>query len=152
MTINELLYDAIKYEETFLAYSLYWSMQQGNCKGADSVKTFHAKQVDPIEVNKLIESNPLGIQIMGLYVMPTGGNFHLFVLAANEAIAKGVFLSEVGVLPKKVVDMTIKMDTTFWFGEDTGYKSCREIKNETLMFPHIVGEYDKNTQKWRNLK
>jgi hypothetical protein len=150
MTINELLYDAIKHEETFLAYSLYWSMQKGICKATDSVKTFHAKQVDANEVNKLIESNPLGIQIMKLFVMPTGGNFHLFVLAENEADAKGVFLNEVGILPRKVVDMTIKLDTTFWLGENIGYKSCREVKNETLMFPHVIGEYDKNTQKWRD--
>lgn len=150
MTINELLYDAIKYEESFLAYSLYWSMQQGLCKAHDNIKTYSVKNVDIKEVNKLVESNPLGIQTMKLYSMPIQDEWFLIVLAANEGSARGAFLEHKGKLPESIVDMTVKMDSTFWFGENDGYKSCREIRDETLMFPHIVMEYDKSTQKWRN--
>ena len=140
MTINELLYDAIKYEETFLAYSLYWSLQQGYCKSLDDSKAFKCNLVDLIEINKLVESNPLGIKIMGLYSMPINKN-HLIVLAENEASAKGHYLSEIGKLPSKIQDMTNKMDTSFWYGKGQGYKSFREIKENTLIFPSTVMEY-----------
>jgi len=142
VTINELLYDAIKHEETFLAYSLYWSMKQGHCKATDSIKTFRAKKQDIEEINKLIESNPLGIQIMKLYSMKTKDGQNLIVLAENESSAKGHYLSEEGILPSKIHDMTNKMDTSFWYGEE-GYKSFSQIRDETLMFPSTVMRYAK---------
>ena len=144
MTINELLYDAIKHEETFLAYSLYWSIQQGHCKATDSIKTFRAKKQDIDEINKLIESNPLGIQIMKLYSMKTKDGQNLIVLAESESSAKGHYLSEERVLPSKVHDMTNKMDTSFWYGEEEGYKSFSQVRDETLMFPSTVMRYKKD--------
>lgn len=150
MTVNELMYDALKYDEPLLAYSVFWSIKQGLCKAQDHARTFKAELVNQEEVNELIKQNVLGVNTLKLYAMPTKENHSLLVFAESEASAKGHYLNELGVLPKKVHDMTNKLDTTFWLGEEQGYKTLREVRDETLMFPSTVMEYDKTTQKWRN--
>jgi|GEM_PF-2006970 len=143
MTVNELLYDAIKYDEELLAYSIYWSIKSGLCKGLDDAKKFQSELVDAAEVKNMIQRNELDMRIVKLYSMPTTPGCHLIILALNEASAKGHYLSEMGKLPKKIFDISIKMDKTFWFGEEIGYKSIRKFKEETLMFPVTVMEYEK---------
>ncbi len=150
MTVNELMYDALKYDETLLAYSLFWSIKKGLCKAHDHVNKFDMGIVNQKEVYELMEQNPLGIKKMNLYSMPTFPNQHLIVFAESEASARGHYLSEVGILPRLIHDMNDKLDTTFWFGEEQGYKTLRTVRDETLMFPSTVMEYDKTTQKWRN--
>lgn len=143
MTVNELLYDAIKYDEELLAYSIYWSIKNGLCNGLDHVKKFKAELVNGVEVKEMISKNELDMRIIKLYSMPTTLGCHLIVLAENEASAKGQYLSEIGVLPTKVFDISTKMDKSFWFGKEIGYKSIRKFKDETLMFPATVMEYEK---------
>lgn len=142
MTVNELLFDAIKYDEELLAYSIYWSLKKGLCNGLDQAEQFQAELVNGTEVKEMIANNELGMKIIKLYSMPTTPGSHLIVLAEDEASAKGHYLSEVGRLPNKVFDISIRMDKSFWF-EDIGYKSIRKIKDETLMFPVTVMEYQK---------
>lgn len=150
MTVNELMYDALKYDEPLLAYSVFWSIKQGLCKANDHVKEFKTELVNQEEVNDLIKQNVLGMNMLKLYAMPTKPNHSLLVFAETEAAAKGHYLNELGNLPRTVHDMTHKLDTTFWFGEEQGYKTLRKVRDETLMFPSTVMEYDKTTQKWRN--
>lgn len=150
MTVNELMYDALKYDEPLLAYSVFWSIKQGLCKAQDHVREFKTELVIQEEVNELVEQNPLGMNTLKLYAMPTKENHSLLVFADSEASAKGHYLSEQGKLPRLIHDMTFKLDTTFWFGEEQGYKTLRKVRDETLMFPSTVMEYDKTTQKWRN--
>lgn len=145
MTVNELLYDAIKYDEELLAYSVYWSIKTGLCNGLDSVKQFNSDLVNVDEVKQMIAQNELDMRIVKLYSMPTTPGSHLIVLAENEKTAKGQYLNDVGKLPQKIFDISGKMDKTFWFGKEIGYKSIREIKDKTLMFPVTVMEYEKGS-------
>lgn len=143
MTVNELLYDAIKYDEELLAYSVYWSIKNGLCNGLDNVKQFKAELVNGDEVKEMINRNELDMRIIKLYTMPTISDKHLIVLAESEASAKGHYLNEIGTLPQKIFDISAKMDKTFWFGDEIGYKSIRKFKDETLMFPITVMEFTK---------
>jgi hypothetical protein len=142
LTINELLYDAIKYDEELLAYSVYWSIKKGLCSGLDSAKRFRSDLVVSDEVKEMIAQNELDMRIVKLYSMPTTPGNHLIVLAESEASAKGQYMDDIGKLPQKIFDISDKMDKAFWF-EDIGYKSIRKIKDETLMFPVTVMEYGK---------
>jgi hypothetical protein len=143
MTVNELLYDAIKYDEELLAYSVYWSIKNGLCNGMDNAKKFKKELVNGEEVKEMIAVNELDMRIVKLYSMPTTSSNHLIVLAESEESAKGQYLIEVGKLPQKIFDISDKMDKSFWFGEEMGYKTIRKYKDETLMFPNTVMEYTK---------
>lgn len=143
MTVNELLYDAIKYDEELLAYSVYWSIKKGLCNGLDNVKQFKAELVDAAEVKEMIARNELDMRIIKVYSMPTTPGSHLIVLAENEASAKGHYLNEIGKLPQKIFDISTKMDKSFWFGKEIGYKSIRKFRDEALIFPTTVMEFTK---------
>lgn len=152
MTVNELMYDALKYDEPLLAYSVFWSIKKGLCKAHDHVKLFKAELVNQEEVYELIKQNALGMKSFNLYSMPTTPGHHLIVFAESEASAKGHYLNEKGVLPKKIYDMTSKLDTSFWYGKERGYKTFREVRDETIMFPSTVMEYDKTTKTMEEIE
>lgn len=143
MTINELLYESMRYDEELLAYSIYWSILNGLCNGVNDARTFDKSKVDMQQVEEMRQRNELGMKVIKLYSMPIGDNNHLLVLAENEADARGQCLKETGKLPKNIYDISGRMDKSFWFPNAQTYKTIREIKDEALVFPLTVMVFQK---------
>lgn len=143
MSINELLYESMRYDEELLAYSIYWSILNGLCNGVNDARTFDKSKVDMQQVEEMRKRNELGMKVIKLYTMPIGDNNHLLVLAENEADARGQCLKEIGKLPKNIYDISGRMDKSFWFPNAQAYKTIREIKDEALVFPMTVMVFQK---------
>ena len=143
MTYNEFLYDAIKFDEPKLAYPLYYLIKNGIVNGSDYYKREVLLSVPQIEVDKLIAENVLNLNKIKLYSVPLGNGQHFILFAESEESARGHCLNELGRLPTKIIDITQKMDMSFWFEEKKKYQSLREIKDETLTFPSSVMIFEK---------
>lgn len=143
MTYNELLTDAIKYDEERLAYSIYWLIKQGIIKGTDFAKQINWDLVNHDEVTEMITRNELGMVPIKLFSMPIGEGKHLLVFAQDEKSARGHCLNELGIVVQKIFDLTDKINRSFWFPEKQKYLSLRELRDETLVFPATALIFEK---------
>mgnify|MGYP001279734370 FL=1 len=143
MTFNELLMDAIKCDEELMAYSVLWLIKNGIVKGTDSANNVDWDLVNHEEVKELRKRNELNMKPIKLYTVPMGNNQHMIIFAESVESARGHYLNETGKLPAKIFDITTKMDKSFWFEDIKQYKSLRQLKDETLVFPATAMIYEK---------
>lgn len=143
MTFNELLLDAIKYDEEKLAYSVYWLIKNGVVKGTDHFQGINWDLVNHDEVEGMRKRNELNINPIKLFSVPLGNNKHMLIFAQTEESARGHYLNEMGQLPTKIFNISSDMDKSFWFEEKQKYQSLRELRDETLMFPATAMIYEK---------
>ena len=135
--------DAIKYDEELMAYSVLWLIKNGIVKGTDSANNVDWDLVNHEEVKELRKRNELNMKPIKLYTVPMGNNQHMIIFAESVESARGHYLNETGQLPAKIFDITIKMDKSFWFEDIKQYKSLRQLKDETLVFPATAMIYEK---------
>ena len=135
MTFNELLLDAIKFDEVWMAYSVYWLIKNDVYKGTDNIKQVNWGLINEDEVNQMMERNDLNLNPVKLYTIPLGNDLHFLIFALTEESARGHCMNETGRLPEKIFDISQKMEMSFWFEDRQEYKSLRELKDETLIFP-----------------
>ena len=147
MTFNELLLDAIKFDEVWMAYSVYWLIKNDVYKGTDSIKQVNWGLINEEEVKQMMERNDLNLNPVKLYTTPLGNDLHFLIFALNEESARGHCLNELGRLPEKIFDISQKMEMSFWFEDRQEYKSLRELKDEMLMFPATAMVYQADRAK-----
>lgn len=135
MTLNELLMDAIKFDDELLAYSIYWLIKNNVKKGTDFANSINWNLVNHEEVKQMRECNELNLQTVKTYSLPLGNRQHIIVFARNEESAKGHVFAELGRIPTKIFDISNKIDMSFWFPEQQKIKSLHQVKDETLVFP-----------------
>lgn len=143
VTYNEFFYDAIKFDEPRLAYPLYYLIKNNLVNGNDRYSREMLLSVPHSEVEKLMQENILNMNKIKLYSVPLGNRQHFILLAENEESARGHCFNTLGRLPNKIIDISHKMDMEFWFDDIKKYKTLREIKDETLMFPSSVMLFEK---------
>lgn len=143
MTYNELLYDAIRFDEPKLAYPLYYLIKNGVVNGNEMYNKEMLFNIPRHEIDKLITENVLGLNKIKLYSVPIGDNKHFILFAESEESARGHCINVLGRLPEKIIDISQKMDMSFWIEEKKKYQSLREIKDETLVFPSSVMIFEK---------
>ena len=146
MKVKELFADALKFDHDFLAYSLYWSIKNGICQPEDEKGSINLDIVNFEEVRGMMERNELGVQSIKLYSMQTTPGYVLLVLAESEQSARSEYLNEIGILPVSIVDMSDRMDMSFWIEEISNYKSVRVMKDEAIIFPMSLFEYEKTSR------
>ena len=147
MTFNELLLDAIKFDEVWMAYSVYWLIKNDVYKGTDSIKQVNWGLINEDEVKQMMERNDLNLNPVKLYTIPLGNDLHFLIFALTEESARGHCLNELGRLPEKIFDISQKMEMSFWFEDRQEYKSLRELKDETLIFPATAMVYQADRAK-----
>lgn len=140
MNVMELMQESIRYDETFLAYAIFWGIQKNVFRGNHDCNSIDFNLVNVSETKEMMNQNILGIEMIRLYSMKMEDGRFAIVLAKQETDAKGKFLSEYGKLPRRVIDISEKMDTSFYF-EKIGHRSIREIKESILEFPYLVMVY-----------
>lgn len=143
LTFNELLADAIRFDEIRMAYSVYWLIKNGVVNGTDLVNGTDWDIVNHEEVTEMMKRNELNLKPIKLYSVPMGNRRHMIIFAQDEESAKGHYLNETGKLPAKIFDITTKIDESFWFEDIKKYKSLRQLRDETLVFPATAMIFEK---------
>lgn len=138
-----MLLDAIKFDEEKLAYSVYWLIQKGIVKGTDYASRVNWDLVNHNEAQQMRERNELNLNPIKLYSVPMGNNKHMLIFAQSEESARGHYWNETNELPKKIFDISKDIDKSFWFPEENKYRSLRNLKDETLVFPATAMIFEK---------
>lgn len=144
LTFNELLADAIRFDEIRMAYSVYWLIKNGVVNGTDIVNGINWGIVNHQEVTEMMKRNELNLKPIKLYSVPMGNRRHMIIFAQDEESARGHYLKETGQLPSKIFDITHKIFKEFWFEDTKQYKSLWQLKEETLVFPATAMIFEKS--------
>lgn len=144
-TVQDLLGDAIEYDQPLLAHALFSGLQEGTFKPTDDAEGIDYIRLDLDNVIDLNKRNLLGIKIVKLFGVPVdpATKTFAFILAYDAKSAAAAFTAEYKRQPPKVVDATSKMDTSIYFEEFNQHKSFWEIRKETQTFPRLVCEVGK---------
>lgn len=142
-TVKELLYDAVEYDEPFLAHAVYYAVQQKFVSLEDSIDQLNFEELDHEAVIKMRDENYLSMCTIKLFTIQIEPRRFAFYLAEKEDEARSKHYSIYGQISKRVIDMTDKMDTSLYCHETKRVESFRELKKRTMQFPCFAGEYFK---------
>lgn len=144
VTVNELFYDCIRFDEEMLAYSVYYLLKNGIKQGHENAASIDWGLVDDAEIKRMMAVNELNLRIIRLYSIPLENRQYMIIFAESEESARGHYLNVMGELPLKVIEMPqSKMETSFWFDDRKQYLSLRELKDENITFPCTALIYQK---------
>lgn len=136
VTVNELFYDCIRFDEEKLAYSIYYLLKNGIKQGNENSNNIDWSLVDVSEVKRMIAANELNLKIIKLYTVPLEDNQFMIIFAESEESARGYFMNEMGELPKKIIEMPqTKMETSFWLEDKRQFISLRKLREDKVVFP-----------------
>lgn len=143
VSAKELMFDAVKYDEPFLAHAIYYGIQKGLITMDTPAKDIPYKQMDLEEVKKITNENILAMNLIKLYSIKIAPNKFAFYLGDNEKLVVEEHQKQYKSKPNKLNDMSNRMDMTLFHESEGKWLSFRQIKDRTLSFPYYVGEFEK---------
>lgn len=138
--VKELLYDAVTYDEPYLAHAIYYAVQKGIVKLEDPASTIPYAQLDYESILKMRDENQLMMCSVKLFVVPMGSKRFALYLAEKEDEARAEHRRMYGVLALTILDASDKMDTETYCEDTKKWQSFRELKQQVLEFPYYAGE------------
>lgn len=139
-SVRELLYDAVYYDEPFLAHAIYYAVQNGLVKLDDPESAIPYEQLDYTAILKMRDENQLMVCGVKLFIVPMDSkNFGLY-LAEREEEARAEHHRIYGKVAATVLDISHKMDASTYCEETNKWQSFRQLKRQVVQFPYYAGE------------
>lgn len=144
MTINELLSDALAYEESFLAHAIYTGIKSGVLKGDDSADGDIFENVNLEEAHKLHQQNILGIQSVKLYASPLSKSMFAMFFAESEEIARKLYKKEFRKECSSMHRLEYGLDASTYNLETKEHRTWREERDSLPELPAYAGIFEKD--------
>ena len=138
--VKELLYDAVTYDEPYLAHAIYYAVQKGMVKLEEPASNIPYAQLDFEAIMKIRDENQLMMCGVKLFIIPMASKRFALYLAESEDEARAEHHRVYGVLAETIMDVSDKMDTSSYCEETKKWQSFRELKRRVMQFPYYVGE------------
>ncbi|MBO0994644.1 hypothetical protein [Bacillus sp. SD088] len=138
-TIKALYEDAIKYEESLLAHSIFCLIQEGKIELEQDDAVLLQINPDPEKLEKLLEMNYLGFHQMNIFSLKTGRQKWVFIFAQTAEDAQQHLHMKTGQNPLNCLELS--PDEVVFTGNR--FLNFRELKKEQTQFPCLVGVYEK---------
>jgi len=141
-TVEDLLNDAMKYEEKALIYYILYAIKKGKIQKTDPAETFNLNRFsekEHQEVAKLIEENPLGIWKIRIFSLKRNRKRYEFIFAANEQEAAAHFRELFHTEPLNIHEYPLDFEML----EGKRVTSFREMRKRFNTFPAYLGYYEK---------
>ncbi|MEK3889824.1 hypothetical protein [Bacillus sp. FSL K6-3431] len=136
-SIKTLFEDAIRYEETFLAHTIFCLSQEGKISWDDNDSVLSKVQPDPARLTEMIEKNFLGICEINMYTVRVTNRKWAFIFAKSSEEAKNHLWKTIRRKPLSCRELS--PDQEVWIGNR--FLHFREWKKEQSGFPCLVGYY-----------
>lgn len=138
--VKELLYDAVTYDEAFLAHAIYYAVQTGIVKLEDPASSIPYGQFDYEAILKMRDENKLMMCGVKLFIIPMASKRFALYLAEKEDDARAEHHRMYGLSALNIIDESHKMDTETYCEDTEKWQSFRDLKRRVLQFPYFVGE------------
>lgn len=143
VSAKELMFDAVKYDEPFLAHAIYYGIQKGLISMETPAEQIPYKQMDLEAVKQMTTDNILAMNLIKLYSIKVAPNKFAFYLGDKEELVIKEHQIHYKARLDKLTDMSNRMDMTLYHENEDNWLSFRQIKDRTLSFPYFVGEFEK---------
>lgn len=138
--VKELLYDAINYDEPFLAHAIYDAVEKGLVKLDDPASAIPYEQLDYPAILKMRDENKLLMCRIKLFIVPMASKRFALYLAEKEVEVRREHQRIYGEISPTTWDVSHKMDMSTYCEETKKSQSFRELKRQVMEFPYYVGE------------
>ena len=146
--VKELLYDAVTYDEPFLAHAIYYAVQKGIVELEEPASNTPYEQLDYETILKIRDENKLMMCCVKLFIIPMASKRFALYLAEQEDEARAEHHRVYGELAMTIMDVSDKMDTTTYCEDMKKLQSFRELKGQVLQFPYYAGEMGARKARW----
>lgn len=142
MKLRDVLNDAIKYDESFIAYWIYWVSTKGKSLD-DEYDTITEIKWNTDEIKELMEQNPLGLNAVQVYSHRKGKEFYLFLARNKEEALKGLY-DVTGDLTGEMLVVPNGIHKALWDVENRRTECLFTLKNSLIDFPHFIGIFKRD--------
>lgn len=139
-SVKELLYDAVYYDESYLAHAIYFAVQNGLVKLEDPESAIPYEQLDYPTILQMRDENQLMVCGVKLFIVPMKSKTFALYLAEKEEEVRAEHRRIYGEVALSILDMSNKMDTSVYCEETKKWQSFRELKRQVVQFPYYAGE------------
>lgn len=139
-SVKALLFEAIHYDEPYLAHAIYFAVQKGFVKLEDPASAIPYEQLDYTAIMKMRDDNQLKICGVKFFIVPMGSKKFALYLAEKEEEVRAEHQRIYKDAAFTVLDVSHKMDTTTYCEETKKWQSFRELKRQVVQFPYYAGE------------
>lgn len=139
-TINQLYFDAVEYEQFYLAYALFIAAKHGIIKFSDPVQQLNYDKFPHESIQQACQKDELRLiaDSVKLYLLKRQEGDWALYLSKRQQDAVALHVHMFGEQPLRIVNNTVKMDSSIWDPERKRYISFREIKKQTTVFPTFL--------------
>ncbi|MBI0581259.1 hypothetical protein IEC97_28510 [Neobacillus cucumis] len=137
MIVEELYQDCFHYDESSLAYCIYYLLEEQKISLKDDISKIDLNQVDQQKVAKLIQHNYLGIHKMDIYSLKMNQKDFVFIFAENEEKAIEFYMQTFHQTPLNCHEYSLDFQLTR--GKEV--ISFRDMKKGIESFPAIAGYF-----------
>lgn len=139
VTVREMFDYAVSIDLSRLAHSIYWALSKQLVQANDNSEKLQAVNFPKEQINKLVESNLLGIGRIGLFVIETKeSDWYAFHLAENALDATRLHRELFRESGGKVV-RSDRLMIELMLTADGKEESLYERKKNIVQYPAYVG-------------
>ena len=139
-TINELLLDAVEYNEYSLAYSLFIAAQKKIIKLSDPVEKIDYDKFPHDHIQLALANDALNLKAnsIKLFLVKRLENDYAVYFARNEKEVQDLHYKVFNYIPTNLIDRSTMIDSSIWDDNRKKYISFRQLKKLTQVFPSFL--------------
>lgn len=149
-SVSKLLSDAIFFDQTFLAYSIYTAVRKGIVSLADTEETFYSSDLPFDEIREAMDSDNLMLKRNSIKLFLVKYNLdYAMYLAKDQKEVETMHRKLFRELPERVVNATDKKHIRLYSELTKNIKSFYDIQEQTASFPCYCGLMESKLKKAR---
>lgn len=139
-TVNNLLVDAIFYNNTFLAYSVYIAVSKGIVAMMDDESKFYASDLPFDEIQQAIDKDSLLLKqnSIKLFMVRYGNDYALY-LARSKQDAEQLHFRLFKEQAERIVEATHKKGTSVYDERTKKTMSFYDMQKQKISLPRFCG-------------
>lgn len=144
MNINELFADALRYDESLLAHTLYSGLKDGSIEGTNSVDADLYDRIDLEKGYQLHRKNFLGLNSAKLFASPIGNGKFAMIFAEDEKTARKIYKKEFRAECGRMHLLHYGLDVSTYDLETKEHQTWREYRDSLPELPAFAGIFEKD--------
>lgn len=152
VTVKEVFDLAVEMDLYKLAHRVYWAITQAKVTLTDCSKKLEQIEYDESAIEKMVETNLLGIGKVKLFVIQTGNpKWYAFYLSESGLEANSMHIEKFREQPKNITRSDRLMVPLMSFVDKGTEMSIYEYRKKVVEFPAYVGHAESGEHVLHNL-
>lgn len=149
--VNELLTDAIRYDQIFLAYCVCIAVRNGVVTTDVDEEKLYASELPFDEIQKAFENDSLQLKQNSIKLFMVKYNFdYAIYLAKHQEEVEQLHLKLFKEVSERIIEATHKKGTSIYDEHTKKTMNFYDMQNRTVSFPHFCGVMESRVRVGNN--